>query len=92
MATNRERVVLITGASSGIGKACADHLYRRGYRVYGTSRRAPRPSEVPVVTADQPTTVRMISMDVTSDESVEQGVQWILAREGRLDVVVNNAG
>jgi NAD(P)-dependent dehydrogenase (short-subunit alcohol dehydrogenase family) len=34
----------------------------------------------------------MISMDVTSDESVEQGVQWILAREGRLDVVVNNAG
>ena len=42
MKTNTSRVVLITGASSGFGKACAEHLSRKGYRVYGTSRREKR--------------------------------------------------
>ncbi|MFC5743701.1 SDR family oxidoreductase [Dyella tabacisoli] len=80
------RIVLITGASSGIGKSCAQHLQQRGYRVYGTSRGAVFPNEV---SAGE---VAMIPMDVRSQASVEQAVQWILAREGRLDIVVNNAG
>ncbi|WP_266157502.1 SDR family oxidoreductase [Dyella silvatica] len=80
------RIVLITGASSGIGKSCADYLQQRGYRVYGTSRGAAFPS------AACATDVTMIPMDVGSEASVRQAVQWILAREGRLDVVVNNAG
>jgi NAD(P)-dependent dehydrogenase (short-subunit alcohol dehydrogenase family) len=92
METNRQRVVLITGASSGIGKACANHLHRKGYKVYGTSRRALWSSDTRAERTDQPTTFQLIPMDVTSDESVRQGVQWILEREGRLDVVVNNAG
>jgi NAD(P)-dependent dehydrogenase (short-subunit alcohol dehydrogenase family) len=92
METIRQRVVLITGASSGIGKACAHHLYWKGYKVYGTSRCAPWPSDAPIAGTDQPETFRLIPMDVTSDESVRQGVQWILEREGHLDVVVNNAG
>ncbi len=80
------RVVLITGASSGIGKACAEHLQRRGYRVYGTSRRAaPLPPE-------PGPGLCMIAMDVTSEVSVRQAVDLVLAREGRIDVVVNNAG
>lgn len=86
-ASNR-RVVLITGASSGIGRACAAHLGRKGYRVYGTSRRAAPSGEAP--TDDRPFT--LIPMDVTDDVSVEWGVRLILEREGRLDVVVNNAG
>ena len=92
METNRQRVVLITGASSGIGEACAHHLHRKGHKVYGTSRRAPWPSDAPMERTDQPATFQLIPMDVTSDESVKQGVQWILEREGHLDVVVNNAG
>lgn len=80
------RVVLITGASSGIGKACAEHLQRRGYRVYGTSRRA---SALP---AEPGPGLSMIAMDVTSESSVRQAVDLVLAREGRIDVVVNNAG
>ncbi|MGQ9468169.1 MAG: SDR family oxidoreductase [Anaerolineae bacterium] len=82
-----ESVVLITGASSGIGKACAEHLARRGYRVFGTSRRAPFPPAPPL--PGQPV---MLQMDVTQDESVQQAVDFIVRETGRLDVVVNNAG
>jgi NAD(P)-dependent dehydrogenase (short-subunit alcohol dehydrogenase family) len=79
----KPKVVLITGASSGIGQACARHLARRGYQVFGTSRR-PRPGP------EEP--FEMIRMDVTDEDSVSQGVATVLERAGRLDVVVNNAG
>ena len=79
----KPKVVLITGASSGIGQACARRLAQRGYQVFGTSRR-PQPG------ADEP--FEMIPMDVTDDESVRQGMATVLARAGRLDAVVNNAG
>ncbi len=81
-----ERVILITGASSGIGKACALYLAERGYRVYGTSRK---------ITGDDPVedgSIRMLRMDVNDDRSVSSGIDQILQDEGRLDVVVNNAG
>jgi NAD(P)-dependent dehydrogenase (short-subunit alcohol dehydrogenase family) len=77
------KVVLITGASSGIGQACARHLGRRGYQVFGTSRR-PQPR------AEEP--FELIPMDVTDEDSIHQGVATVLARAGRLDAVVNNAG
>ena len=83
---NTGPVVLITGASSGIGKICAEHLHTRGYRVYGTSRRA---AQAPSPPADS---FQLIAMDVTSEDSVAQALQSILSREGRLDVVFNNAG
>jgi NAD(P)-dependent dehydrogenase (short-subunit alcohol dehydrogenase family) len=79
------RVVLITGASTGIGKACAEFLSHKGYRVYGTSRRSPEP----------PAPARaftMIRMDVTDTASVQRGVDLIVQREGRIDAVLNNAG
>lgn len=78
-----ERVALITGASSGIGKACAERLARRGFRVYGTSRRASFPP------AGEE---GLIPMDVNDDVSVRTGVDFVLGREGRLDVLINNAG
>ena len=83
MDTENKRVVLVTGASSGIGLACATHLAGRGYRVYGTSR---RPG------AGQAGSLAMLAADVTDDGSVEQAVATVLDREGRLDIVVNNAG
>jgi NAD(P)-dependent dehydrogenase (short-subunit alcohol dehydrogenase family) len=90
--SERQRIVLITGTSSGIGKACAQILHQGGYKVYGTSRNAPQSSASPGKKEGQPATFELIPMDVTSDESVKQGIELIMAREGRLDVVVNNAG
>jgi NAD(P)-dependent dehydrogenase (short-subunit alcohol dehydrogenase family) len=76
-----QRVVLVTGASSGIGEACASLLAARGFTVYAASRRAP-----------ESTGVHVLRMDVCDDASVRQSVAAILDREGRLDAVVNNAG
>ncbi|QSQ11249.1 SDR family oxidoreductase [Myxococcus landrumensis] len=77
------KVVLVTGASSGIGEACAELLAVREHTVYGTSR---QPREKPTVG------YRMLELDVTRDESVRAAVRTVLEREGRIDVVVNNAG
>ena len=76
-------VALVTGASSGIGKATAERLARAGYKVYGTSRRGAIQSERPF---------EMLALDVTSDESVEAAVSAVLRSEGRVDLLVNNAG
>src|ERR1019366_4603486 len=69
-----KRVALVTGASSGIGRACAGLLTARGLRVYAASRSA------------------ALRLDVTDDDSVRSTVDEIIRNEGRLDVVVNNAG
>jgi NAD(P)-dependent dehydrogenase (short-subunit alcohol dehydrogenase family) len=80
------KVVLVTGASSGIGKCCAEHLLKCGYRVFGTQR---RPPSIPRSTSPA---VEMIPMDVDDDRSVTEGVHSVVQRAGRLDAVVNNAG
>src|SRR5580692_4907116 len=75
------KVVLITGASAGIGRACADRLDDKGWTVVGASRRGSTSGRwAPMV------------MDVDSDESVRQGVGAILAEHSRLDAVVACAG
>ena len=83
MDEEKQRVVLVTGASSGIGQACAAFLADRGFRVYGTSRRA---------VAGTFGKVTMLTADVNQDDSVDQVVGTVLDREGRVDVVINNAG
>ena len=74
--------VLVTGASSGIGLACAVHLAARGWRVFGSSRRPP-PGPVPF---------EFVAMDVTSEDSIARALAEILARAGQLDAVVHSAG
>lgn len=77
------KVALVTGASSGIGEATAERLAKAGYRVYGTSRRGAQAGRRPF---------EMLSLDVTSDDSVEAVVNEVIRREGRIDLLVNNAG
>jgi NAD(P)-dependent dehydrogenase (short-subunit alcohol dehydrogenase family) len=79
-------VVLVTGASSGIGNACATHLAKRGFRVYGTSRNPASYAKK----ADE--FFELIQMDVTDDQSVAKAVAAVIAKEGRVDAVVLNAG
>ncbi|MHB0859550.1 MAG: SDR family oxidoreductase [Anaerolineae bacterium] len=79
----------MTGASSGIGQACATHLAKRGFRVFGTSRQTPPPAAAHDAAAGL---VEMLQMNVDDDASVQQGIAQVLARAGRVDVVVNCAG
>jgi NAD(P)-dependent dehydrogenase (short-subunit alcohol dehydrogenase family) len=83
MNTTKHRVALVTGASSGIGRATAQALRRDGYRVFGTSRK-PMPNS-----ADG---IAMLVCDVTDDASAQAAVEGVVSRAGRLDVLVNNAG
>jgi NAD(P)-dependent dehydrogenase (short-subunit alcohol dehydrogenase family) len=83
MATTRP-VALVTGASSGIGRAAALALAAKGYEVVGTSRNTAH------VTA--PKGVTFLDLDVTSDASVTAAVAGVIDRFGRIDVLVNNAG
>lgn len=83
MGATGQRVVVVTGASSGIGKVCALHLAKSGYRVFGAQRRTDG------VGADG---VEMVRLDVTDTASVDAAIQAIHARAGRVDAVVNNAG
>jgi NAD(P)-dependent dehydrogenase (short-subunit alcohol dehydrogenase family) len=79
----KTKIALVTGASSGIGEATAERLAKAGYKVYGTSRRGARVAKLPF---------EMLSLDVTSDESVEAAVSEVMRRDDRIDLLVNNAG
>jgi len=79
----QSKTALVTGASSGIGEATAERLAMAGYKVYGTSRRAAKANQ---------RSFELLPLDVTSNESVEATVKEVLRLEGRIDLLVNNAG
>lgn len=79
----KQAIALVTGASSGIGEAVARDLAAAGYKVYGTSRRGAQKEN---------TAYEMLPLDVTSDASVQTAIATVMAREGRIDLLVNNAG
>ena len=77
-----EQIALVTGASSGFGQLAARRLAKSGFKVFGTSRQK---------RADE-NGVEMLELDVRSSISVDDCVRTVLARSGRIDVLVNNAG
>lgn len=76
------KVVLITGASSGIGKVTAEFLFEKGYKVYGTSR---YPDKIKC-------SFSMIALELNKLETIENAVKTVLEKEGRIDILINNAG
>lgn len=86
-------VTLVTGASSGIGRACALHLASHGFRVYAASRRAGT-SLATELLAQLPASARLevVQIDVDQEQSVRDGVASVVAAAGRIDAVVHCAG
>lgn len=77
-------VVVVTGVSSGIGRATAEKFAKRGCRVFGTVRSIAKAQAIPGV--------ELVEMDIRDEVSVKNGIQTIIARAKRIDVLVNSAG
>lgn len=79
----KSKIAIVTGASSGIGAATAELLANAGYKVYGTSRKGAQGPQ---------RSYKMIALDVNSEESIEAALKEVVQIEGRIDLLVNNAG
>lgn len=77
------KVILITGGSSGIGKAIGDYLFHKGYTVFGTSRNPDRITN---------SLFPLLAMDVREANSIQNTVAKVIAKAGQIDVLINNAG
>lgn len=81
---SNSKIVVITGVSSGIGRAAAIKFAHQGCRVFGTVRNFAKAEPIPGV--------ELVEMDIRDEASVQQGIQNIIAQAKRIDVLVNNAG
>jgi short-subunit dehydrogenase len=81
-----KKVILITGASAGIGKDFAKYLLQDGHIVYGAARRVDKMEDIRLLGA------KVLEMDVTDDAAMINGIDTIIKNEGRIDVLINNAG
>ena len=86
MAASKEQIVLVTGCSTGIGRAVVRELKARGHRPFATARRAESLAEL---TAEG---IEALALDVNDPKSIDLAVSAVIARAGRIDAVVNNAG
>jgi NAD(P)-dependent dehydrogenase (short-subunit alcohol dehydrogenase family) len=91
------KVVLITGASTGFGRAAAETLARRGFTVFATmrdaaGRNASHRDALQILARQERCALQVLELDVTNDASVDLAVQQALAEAGRIDVAINNAG
>jgi len=81
-----KKIALITGASSGIGESAAVLLHKAGFKVYGAARRVDKMKSL------EKKGISVISLDITDEDSILNCVNTITEKEGRIDVLVNNAG
>ena len=77
-----KKVVFITGISSGFGKSIAEYLSQKDFVIYGTSRK----------TIEGKNRINVLNVDVTDVVSVKSAVETVIKKEGRIDVLINNAG
>jgi NAD(P)-dependent dehydrogenase (short-subunit alcohol dehydrogenase family) len=97
MIMNSKQVVLITGSSTGFGRLFADTLARNGHTVFATmrdpgGRNAKNVSEIRMLAEKDSLPIYVLELDVTDDTSVERAVNAAVAKAGRIDVAINNAG
>ena len=82
-----KKIILLTGASSGIGYQTAESLAKEGHVVYGAARRIEKMETLKQFGVNKP-----IYLDVTDEESIKSAIDTIIENEGRIDVLINNAG
>src|SRR5580698_8649624 len=97
MIMNSKQVVLITGSSTGFGRLFADTLARKGHTVFATmrdpaGRNAKNAAEIRALAEKDSLPIHVLELDVTNDASVERAVDAAVAKAGRIDVAINNAG
>lgn len=81
-----QKIAIITGASSGMGKSTAFELQAKGYKVYGMARRTEKMNDL------KEKGMEIVPLDLTKEDSIVNAVNTVLKKEGRIDVLVNNAG
>lgn len=86
------KIVLLTGATDGLGKAAALLLAERGYRVFGSGRSAEKRAALDALARERKLPLETLEMDVCDDESVRRGVEMVRSKAGEIDVLINNAG
>jgi NAD(P)-dependent dehydrogenase (short-subunit alcohol dehydrogenase family) len=86
------KIVLLTGATDGLGKAAAILLAESGYRVFGTGRSTEKRAALDSLARERNLPLETLDMDVCDDESVRRGVEAVCSRAGDIDVLINNAG
>lgn len=86
------KVVVITGCSSGIGLATAVLLAKEGNKVYATMRDTGKKEKILAEAKKSGTSLNVLQLDVTNDESIRTAIGHVIDKEGRIDVLINNAG
>ena len=83
---SNKKVILVTGASSGMGKLSAQDLIKAGHTVYAVARSVDKMKDLEALGG------HIMKMDVTNEEDIEKVVAQVIAEQGRIDVLWNNAG
>ncbi|MPZ08146.1 MAG: SDR family NAD(P)-dependent oxidoreductase [Nitrososphaeraceae archaeon] len=87
----KQRVAVVTGSSRGIGIETSLTLAENGFTVYATVRNIDKASNLMDVTINRNLPIKVVQLDVTNDTSVRQAIQYIVEREGHIDLLINNA-
>ncbi|WP_368897060.1 SDR family NAD(P)-dependent oxidoreductase [Morganella morganii] len=82
--SNKSKIVLVTGVSSGIGRATAELFYKRGCEVFGTVRNLEKAQPI--------SGVELVEMVIRDESSVQRGIESIIAKTQRIDILINSAG
>src|ERR671923_1377417 len=90
--TNRQKVAVVTGSSSGIGYATSLMLARKGFYTYASARNIDKSASLESIANTEKLPLKLIQLDVSDDSSVNEAVEKIVSEKGRIDVLVNNAG
>src|ERR1700692_3033744 len=88
----KQKSVLITGATDGLGRAAALLLAQRGYRVFAAGRSSEKRAQLDAPAREKHLPIETLDMDVCDDAAVKEGVAAVISKAGSVDVLINNAG